>query len=160
MLELHPFTQERLNDLEIDFRRHEADFGEAAHAKILARLDKLEDKPAVSLEGLDTRVTSLKKELGDFADGAITLKKVRVIVEDAIDAQHETIKRMRNKLNECDERCDRAASWRSDVEQQILELTESIDERVSKINHQVQEQIRTQIEVQTNTTGDKLQSQF
>ena len=38
IIELHPFTQERLNDLEMDFRRHEADYGEKTFTSLTARV--------------------------------------------------------------------------------------------------------------------------
>jgi hypothetical protein len=87
IVELHPFTQERLNDLEIDFRRHETDYGQAAAAKLESRLAKLEDKPELSIEGVDSRLKNLTRELQEHVEGAITLKKVRIVVEDAIEAQ-------------------------------------------------------------------------
>jgi predicted nuclease with TOPRIM domain len=40
----------------------------------------------VSIEGLDARLRNLERELKDHSDGAITLKKVRAVVEDAIEA--------------------------------------------------------------------------
>jgi polyhydroxyalkanoate synthesis regulator phasin len=59
LLELHPFTQERLNDLEIEFRRYAADHSEERAAKIEDRLAKLENRPKLSIEDVDLRITAL-----------------------------------------------------------------------------------------------------
>jgi hypothetical protein len=87
-----------------------------------SRLDKLEDKPELSIEGLDVRMKTLQRGLEDHVESAITLKKVRVVVEDAIEAQQEQIKRLRNKTNDLDERADRANAWRQDFEDLVKEL--------------------------------------
>lgn len=87
-----------------------------------SRLDKLEDKPELSIEGLDVRMKTLQRGLEDHVESAITLKKVRVVVEDAIEAQQEQIKRLRNKTNDLDERADRANTWRQDFEDLVKEL--------------------------------------
>lgn len=136
-MELHPFTQERLNDLEIDYRRHEAQFGKACIEKILLRLSQLEEKPELSVEGVDARLTALSKEFKDHVEGAVTLKKIKLVVEDSIEAQQSQIKRVRTKANELEESLDRVFAWRDEIEDQVKLLRDSIDDRFSGLNHQI-----------------------
>ena len=46
----------------------------------------------------------------------MTLKKVKLVVEDQTDKQYEMIKRMKTKLNEIEEIVERSQAWRSDME--------------------------------------------
>ena len=59
LLELHPFTQERLNDLEIDFRRYVYENSEERAANIEERLAKLERLPKLSTQDVDLRITAI-----------------------------------------------------------------------------------------------------
>lgn len=53
----------------------------------------------------------------------MTLKKVKLIVEEASDEQYEKIKKIRTKANELEEQNDRIFAWRSDIEDQIRDLS-------------------------------------
>ena len=59
LVELHPFTQERLNDLEIECLRYFAEHSEERAAKVEDRLAKLENRPKLSIEDVDLRITAL-----------------------------------------------------------------------------------------------------
>lgn len=156
LIELHPFTQERLNDLEVDFRRYEADRGETFFAAFEKRLEALESASEDGVVGIDKRMTKLQRDFEEFTEGAVTLKKVRVIVEDAIDAQQAQLKRIRNIVNEADEKADRAQAWRSDIEQKLEEVEASISEQVSKANLGAQKQLMEMVGSELGIESDKI----
>ena len=59
LVELHPFTQERLNDLEIDFRRYAFDHSEEKAANVEDRLAKLEKRPRLSTEDVELKISAI-----------------------------------------------------------------------------------------------------
>ena len=156
LIEMHPFIQERLNDLEVDFRRYEADRGEEFFAAFEKRILKLEDASELSIEGVDKRLSKLQRDFAEHEEGAITLKKVRLVVEDAIDLQQEQLKRIRKIVNEADEKADRAQAWRGDIEQKVSEVESSIAEQVSKANLSAQTQLMQMIGGELGIESDKI----
>lgn len=64
-----------------------------------SRLDALENKPKLSVEDLDVRINKIGKYLDEHVESALTLKKVKAVVDDSIEQQQDQMKRLRTKLN-------------------------------------------------------------
>ena len=69
--------------------------------------------------------------------------KVKVVVEDAIEAQQEQIKRLRTKINQLDDVFERTEGWRGDMEKSISDMEASLIARVNTASKEFQTQIST-----------------